>query len=128
MVRTPFISWRGRLGLGCGLSRREQGPFGLLEKSLLARLLPYLTNAFTLSPVPGAIAGAGGQPVFVETTADLVIDLDDGAIGHAVGAPLAESLRAVAAAVQAAREAAEAARAVAPQAPATAHASGPARG
>jgi dTDP-4-amino-4,6-dideoxygalactose transaminase len=36
-----------------------------------------LTNAFTLSPVPGAIAAAGGQPVFVETTADLVIDLDD---------------------------------------------------
>ena len=38
---------------------------------------PVLTNAFTLSPVPGAIAGAGGRPVFVETTQDLVIDLDD---------------------------------------------------
>lgn len=38
---------------------------------------PVLTNAFTLSPVPGAIAGAGGRPVFVETTEDLVIDLDD---------------------------------------------------
>lgn len=36
-----------------------------------------LTNAFTLSPVPGAIAGAGGKPVFVETTEDLVIDLED---------------------------------------------------
>lgn len=36
-----------------------------------------LTNAFTLSPVPGAIAGAGGQSVFVETTPELVIDLDD---------------------------------------------------
>lgn len=36
-----------------------------------------LTNAFTLSPVPGAIAGAGGRPVFVETTPNLVIDLDD---------------------------------------------------
>jgi dTDP-4-amino-4,6-dideoxygalactose transaminase len=36
-----------------------------------------LTNAFTLSPVPGAVAGAGGKPIFVETTADLVIDLDD---------------------------------------------------
>lgn len=36
-----------------------------------------LTNAFTLSPVPGAIAAAGGRPVLVETTEDLVIDLDD---------------------------------------------------
>ena len=38
---------------------------------------PVLTNAFTLAPVPGAIVNAGGQPVFVETTRDLVIDLDD---------------------------------------------------
>jgi len=34
-----------------------------------------LTNAFTLAPVPGAIAAAGGRPVFVEITEDLVIDL-----------------------------------------------------
>lgn len=38
---------------------------------------PVLTNAFTLSPVPGAIHNAGGKPVLVETTNDLVIDLDD---------------------------------------------------
>lgn len=36
-----------------------------------------LTNAFTLAPVPGAIAAVGAVPVFVGTTADLVIDLDD---------------------------------------------------
>jgi dTDP-4-amino-4,6-dideoxygalactose transaminase len=36
-----------------------------------------LTNAFTLAPVPGAITNAGGIPVFVEVTADLVMDLDD---------------------------------------------------
>ncbi|UOK70357.1 DegT/DnrJ/EryC1/StrS family aminotransferase [Ancylobacter polymorphus] len=36
-----------------------------------------LTNAFTLAPVPGAIAGIGALPVLVETTDDLVIDLDD---------------------------------------------------
>jgi len=36
-----------------------------------------LTNAFTLAPVPGAIAALGAVPVFVETTEDLVIDLDD---------------------------------------------------
>jgi len=36
-----------------------------------------LTNAFTLAPVPGAIQGAGGRPVFVEINEDLVLDLDD---------------------------------------------------
>jgi dTDP-4-amino-4,6-dideoxygalactose transaminase len=36
-----------------------------------------LTNAFTLAPVPGAIAALGAQPVFVEVTEDLVIDLSD---------------------------------------------------
>jgi dTDP-4-amino-4,6-dideoxygalactose transaminase len=36
-----------------------------------------LSNAFTLAPVPGAIASVGGVPVFVEVTQDLTIDLDD---------------------------------------------------
>ncbi|MCB2134923.1 MAG: DegT/DnrJ/EryC1/StrS family aminotransferase, partial [Rhodobacteraceae bacterium] len=36
-----------------------------------------LTNAFTLAPVPGAIAAVGGRPVLVEITDDLVIDIDD---------------------------------------------------
>ncbi len=36
-----------------------------------------LTNAFTLAPVPGAIASLGAIPVFVEVTQDLTIDLDD---------------------------------------------------
>lgn len=36
-----------------------------------------LTNAFTLAPVPGAIAAVGATPVLVEITEDLVIDLDD---------------------------------------------------
>ncbi|MEL6196355.1 MAG: aminotransferase class I/II-fold pyridoxal phosphate-dependent enzyme [Pseudomonadota bacterium] len=38
---------------------------------------PVLTNAFTLSPVPGAIAALGGRAVLVETTEDLTIDLVD---------------------------------------------------
>lgn len=38
---------------------------------------PVLTNAFTLAPVPGAIAALGARPVFVETTEELTIDLDD---------------------------------------------------
>ncbi|MFM7655013.1 MAG: DegT/DnrJ/EryC1/StrS family aminotransferase [Paracoccaceae bacterium] len=38
---------------------------------------PVLTNAFTLAPVPGAIAAAGGVPVFVEVTEDLTLDFAD---------------------------------------------------
>ncbi|AAV96036.1 DegT/DnrJ/EryC1/StrS family aminotransferase [Ruegeria pomeroyi] len=36
-----------------------------------------LTNAFTLAPVPGAIASVGARPVFVGVTESLTIDLDD---------------------------------------------------
>ncbi|KIC33328.1 DegT/DnrJ/EryC1/StrS family aminotransferase [Leisingera sp. ANG-S5] len=36
-----------------------------------------LTNAFTLAPVPGSIASVGAEPVFVEVTEDLTIDLED---------------------------------------------------
>ena len=36
-----------------------------------------LTNAFTLAPVPGAIAAVGAVPVFVGVTPALVLDLDD---------------------------------------------------
>lgn len=36
-----------------------------------------LSNAFTLAPVPGAIASVGARPVFVGVTEDLTIDLND---------------------------------------------------
>ncbi|MBY6054822.1 DegT/DnrJ/EryC1/StrS family aminotransferase [Leisingera daeponensis] len=36
-----------------------------------------LTNAFTLAPVPGSIASVGAEPVFVEVSESLTIDLDD---------------------------------------------------
>jgi dTDP-4-amino-4,6-dideoxygalactose transaminase len=36
---------------------------------------PVLSNAFTLAPVPGAIASVGARPVFVDVTSDLTIDL-----------------------------------------------------
>jgi len=36
-----------------------------------------LSNAFTLAPVPGAIAAVGARPVLVDTAPDLTIDLDD---------------------------------------------------
>ena len=38
---------------------------------------PVLMNAFTLAPVPGAIAHAGAVPVFVGITPDYLIDLAD---------------------------------------------------
>lgn len=38
---------------------------------------PVLTNAFTLAPVPGAIASVGAQPIFVDVTEDLVLDFGD---------------------------------------------------
>ena len=37
---------------------------------------PVMTNAFTLAPVPGAIEAVGGKSVLVETTSELVIDLN----------------------------------------------------
>ncbi|MFK7752029.1 MAG: DegT/DnrJ/EryC1/StrS family aminotransferase [Sedimentitalea sp.] len=36
-----------------------------------------LSNAFTLAPVPGAIAAVGARPIFVGVTEALTIDLDD---------------------------------------------------
>ncbi|WP_299654013.1 DegT/DnrJ/EryC1/StrS aminotransferase family protein [uncultured Tateyamaria sp.] len=44
-----------------------------------------LSNAFTLAPVPGAIASLGAVPVFVGVTESLTIDLDDleGKLGEA---------------------------------------------
>lgn len=56
----------GGYALGCAL--RAVG---------LAHGEPVLTNAFTLAPVPGAIAAAGGKPVFVEVTEDLTLDFAD---------------------------------------------------
>lgn len=56
----------GGYALGCALRALQMAPGERV-----------LTNAFTLAPVPGAIAAAGGVPVFVEVTEDLVIDLDD---------------------------------------------------
>lgn len=38
---------------------------------------PVLSNAFTLAPVPGAIAAVGAVPIYVGVTEDLTIDLDD---------------------------------------------------
>ena len=68
----------GGYGLGCAL--RAVG---------MAAGEAVLTNAFTLAPVPGAIAAAGGRPIFIETTPDLTIDFADlAAKAQATGARL----------------------------------------
>ncbi len=56
----------GGYALGCALRAMGIGPGERV-----------LTNAFTLAPVPGAIAAVGASPVFVEVTEDLTIDIDD---------------------------------------------------
>ncbi|NDV97842.1 DegT/DnrJ/EryC1/StrS aminotransferase family protein [Salipiger sp. PrR002] len=56
----------GGYALGCALRALEVGPGDRV-----------LTNAFTLAPVPGAIASVGAVPEFVGVTEALVIDLDD---------------------------------------------------
>ncbi|MEX1662795.1 DegT/DnrJ/EryC1/StrS family aminotransferase [Thioclava sp. 15-R06ZXC-3] len=56
----------GGYALGCALRALDVAPNE-----------PVLTNAFTLAPVPGAIAALGARPVFVESTENLTIDLDD---------------------------------------------------
>jgi len=38
---------------------------------------PVLMNAFTLAPVPGAVAHVGAEPVFVGITEDYTVDLED---------------------------------------------------
>lgn len=56
----------GGYALGCALRALGIGPGERV-----------LTNAFTLAPVPGAIAALGAVPVLVETTEGLTIDMDD---------------------------------------------------
>ena len=56
----------GGYAMGCALRALDVGPGDKV-----------LSNAFTLAPVPGAIASVGAQPVLVDVTEDLTIDLDD---------------------------------------------------
>lgn len=56
----------GGYAMGCALRALGVGPGDRV-----------LSNGFTLAPVPGAIASVGAEPVFVETTESLTIDLPD---------------------------------------------------
>ena len=59
----------GGYAMGCALRAIGIGPGDRV-----------LSNAFTLAPVPGAIASVGAMPVFVEVTESLTLDLDDLAV------------------------------------------------
>ena len=76
LLEREFAAYQGsRYCLACA-----SGGYALqiaLRAALVAPGEPVLTNAFTLAPVPGAIVAVGGRPILVETTGDLVIDLDD---------------------------------------------------
>ena len=75
-LENEFATWMGaRFCLAC-----TSGGYALqtaLRAFGVSPGEPVLTNGFTLSPVPGAIAAAGGDAVLVEITGDLVIDIDD---------------------------------------------------
>ena len=75
-LEAAYAEWQGATYcLACA-----SGGYAMAIALRAAGLKPgekVLTNGFTLAPVPGAIASAGGEPVLVEITDDLVIDLDD---------------------------------------------------
>ena len=75
LLEREFAAWQGqRYCLACasgGAAMRIA-----LRASGIGPGDAVATNAFTLSPVPGAIATVGAVPVLVETTPELVIDLD----------------------------------------------------
>ena len=67
-VGLPYVLAVGSGGLAIQIALRA---WGLEAEDVV------LTNAFTLSPVPGAIIAVGGRPELVETTDHLCVDLDD---------------------------------------------------
>ncbi len=76
LLETEFAAYQGcRFALACGS--------GGAAMQIALRALQrkpgsvVLTNAFTLAPVPGAIAACGLTAVLVETTPELVLDVDD---------------------------------------------------
>lgn len=76
LLEQEFADWLGvRYCLACA-----SGGYAMttaLRAFGLSAGEPVLTNAFTLSPVPGAVHAAGGRPVLVEITEQLVLDLED---------------------------------------------------
>ena len=76
LLEEEFANWQGS-SYCLALASGGQAIQLALRASGVKHGDPVLTNAFTLAPVPGAINAVGGQPVLVEITRDLLIDLDD---------------------------------------------------
>jgi dTDP-4-amino-4,6-dideoxygalactose transaminase len=76
MLEREYASWQG-VRYCLALASGGQAMQIALRASAVLPGDAVLTNAFTLAPVPGAIAAVGARPVLVEITEDLVIDLDD---------------------------------------------------
>ncbi len=75
-LEAEFAAWQGArhaLAVGSGGQAMQIA----LRAAGVAPGDRVLTNAFTLAPVPGAIAATGAAPVLVEITEDLVIDPGD---------------------------------------------------
>ncbi|MEL7174769.1 MAG: aminotransferase class I/II-fold pyridoxal phosphate-dependent enzyme, partial [Pseudomonadota bacterium] len=76
LLEEAYAAWQGaRYCLACA-----SGGYALRVGLIAAGLKPgdpVLANAYTLAPVPGAIAHAGGEPVLVEINDRLTIDVDD---------------------------------------------------
>lgn len=68
-----YVGSRYAVGVNSGGSAL----FVALRSLGIAHEEQVLVNAFTLAPVPGSIAHAGGKPVFVEIDEDYHIDVED---------------------------------------------------
>src|SRR5574337_1231082 len=73
LLEREYANWQGaRYCLACASG--GQAMQIALRAAGIAHGEPVLTNAFTLAPVPGAIAAVGARPVLVEITEDFVLD------------------------------------------------------
>lgn len=76
LLESEFADWQGsKYVLACA-----SGGQAMQIAMRAAGIRPgdaVLTNAFTLAPVPGSITAVGARPELIETTEDLVPDIDD---------------------------------------------------
>lgn len=76
LLEAEFAQSLGRR-FGVALNSCGSAMFAALRALGVRPGVRVLTNAFTLAPVPGAIAHAGGEPVLVDITDEYTIDLAD---------------------------------------------------
>lgn len=75
-LEAEFAKWQGA-GFCLALTSGGQAIQIALRAVGVSPEDPVLTNAFTLAPVPGAIAAVGAKAVLVESAENLTIDLAD---------------------------------------------------